>query len=152
MDAVSGAAAVISLAIQLVGSIQSVRRFLHNVENAPKDLSAIIDLLGLLETNLNHARKLMELQQVQGITPHASITDALEACEKRVKTLEDFITALRTGLVRRNRLQKAWGSLKIVSKKEDIRLMHVQLRDTVLALQMAISSNSAEVQYVYPDL
>lgn len=152
MDAVSSAAAVISLAIQLTGTVQSVRQFLNNVENAPKELSAITDLLGLLHQSLSHVEALVRSQHAHGITSHTPVTSALQCCQNKVKTLENFIATLKASLISRHRLRKAWGSIKVVSRKGDIQMLQMQLRDAVLALQMAISTSTAEIQHVHPGL
>ena len=152
MDGVSSAAAVVSLAIQLAGTVQTIRQFLHNVETAPKELSVIVDLLDQLHQNLSHVENLIQLETSLENAPasYAALTSALVGCVKRIKTLEEFINTLRARLVRQHRLQKAWGALKVVSQKEHIQILQLQLRDALLALQMAISTNTAEVQYEHP--
>jgi len=155
MDAVSGVAAVVSLAslaIQLAGTVQVARQFLIDLQKGRKELLVIVELLDQLSQNLNRVRIIITLQKSFVVAPasYEVIVSALHSCETRVKTLEDFIKTLKASPVRRHHLQKAWGSLRIISKKEDIQTLQLQLRDAILALQMALSTNAAEVQYDDP--
>ena len=149
MDPFSGAAAAVSLAIQLAGTVQTIRRFLHNIKNAPKELSAINHLLDQLHQNLSDVAKIMELQRSLDLVldSHRSVTNALTSCHKNIKMLEDPINKAEADLAGRHRLQKGWKSLRILSKKDEVQVLQFQLRDAIMALQMAVSTNSAEFQY-----
>ena len=149
MEPFSGAAAAVSLAIQLAGTVQTIRRFLHNIKNAPKELFAINHLLDQLHQNLSDIANIMELQRSLNIVldSHRSVSNALTSCHKNIKMLEDPIKKAEADFAGRHRLQKVRESLRILSKKEDVQVLQFQLRDAVMALQMAISTNSAEFQY-----
>ena len=61
--------------------------------------------------------------------------------------LEDPIKKAEAEFAGRHRLQKVRESLRILSKKEDIQVLQFQLRDAIMTLQMAVSTNSTELQY-----
>lgn len=55
MDGVSGAFAVVSLAIQLANTVQSAK-FLRNFRDAPKEVIRLIEILEQLHITLDHVR------------------------------------------------------------------------------------------------
>lgn len=150
MEAFSGAAAAIALAVQLGSTVKTIKQFLRNVANAPSELLTIVDLLELLHHNLGHLEQLIRSQESLGVrlSSLALFGSALKNCEKRLDTAIKLVAELKASRVRDHRLQKIWGSLKIVSKKEDLQIVQTQLRDACMALQMAIATNAAEVQSV----
>ena len=93
MEPFSGAAATVSLAIQLAGTVQTIRSFLHNSKNAPKELSAINHLFDQLHQKLSDIASIIELQRSLDIVldSHRSIINALTSCHKNIKMLEDPI-------------------------------------------------------------
>lgn len=77
-----------------------------------------------------------------------SIISALQNCEKRVRRLEKLVSELRQYFGRNHRIQKAWAALKTVLKNEEIVELRGQLYEDMVALQLSISINSAQLQCV----
>ena len=97
MDGVSSAFAVVSLAIQLVGTVQQISKFTRDVENAPDELLGLADSLDRLKVALIQVRSLLE-QQLQDLNlpgPPECLFDALKTCEKKLHPLEKFANRTR---------------------------------------------------------
>ena len=56
MDGISSALAAVSLAIQLGGTVNQIRKFLRNVQNAPIEIARLVSLLDHLHTCVDQAR------------------------------------------------------------------------------------------------
>lgn len=145
MDGVSGAFAVVSLAIQLLESVQKIRRFLHSVQDAPEEVRNLAESLDLLHEQLDQTRLLV--QQQDGLTDHlgtaAPLTNALANCKTKVERLVAVVDKLQKSLHCNGRLQRKWGALKVFYKKEDIASHKDQVRDAVTMLQSALLINIA---------
>jgi hypothetical protein len=66
MDGLSAAAsgfAVVSLAVQLVGSVRQIRQFLRSISEAPEELRRLMDLLEELELILEQVGILVQSQR-----------------------------------------------------------------------------------------
>lgn len=150
MDVVSSAAAVVSLAIQLAGTVQTIRQLLRSIEHGPKELITLGDLLDQIHETMKHVERVVQSQASMEYPPasYNAIRSAMTMSRKRLAMLEDFIGALKASFARQRWLKKARLMVKIVSNKEDIQVLQSQLRDALSALHMAISTNSADVQYV----
>jgi len=150
MDGFSGVAAALSLAIQLANTVQSIRQFLRNVENAPKELASVMEQLDLLHQILSYLKDFMQWQTSLEHPPtsYILVTGALQNCEKRVRTVEDLVKPLTAKVVRIPWLQKALGSMRLVLKKEDIQTSQVQVAGAIQVLQLALFTD----QYATPKL
>ena len=149
MDGVSSAFAVVSLAIQLVETGEKISKFLTSVQDAPSEVIKLGQTLDQFNTTLKQVRYLFEQQYPVLRLPGSPvfITNALETCEKRIKTLEDVIHKAKSAMDHPNRVHRSWAAIKFVPKKEIIREMQVQLRDAEAGLQTAMLSNSWQLQY-----
>lgn len=150
MDGVSSAFAVVSLAIQLVETGEKISKFLTSIQGAPSEIIKLGQTLDQLNCTLKQVRDLLEQQYLVLRLPGSPvfITNALENCEKRIKTLEDVIQKAKKSMENRGRVQRSWAAMRFVSKKEDIIEMQGQLRDAQAGLQIAMLSNSWQLQYV----
>ena len=151
MDGVSSAFAVVSLAIQLVETGEKISNFLATVQDAPSEVSKIGQTVDQLNSTLKQVSFLLEQQYLVLRLPGSPvfITNALENCEKRIKTLENVISKARIAMDYSNRLHRSWAAIKFSWKKEDVREMQSQLRDAEAGLRTAMLSNSWQLQYVY---
>lgn len=150
MDGVSSAFAVVSLAIQLVETGEKINKFLTSIQDAPSEIIKLGQTLDQLNSVLKQVSYLLEQQYLVLRLPGSPvfITNALENCEKRIKTLEDVIQKAKKSMDHRGRVQRSWATMRFVSKKEDIQEMQSQLRDAQAGLQTAMLSNSWQLQYV----
>lgn len=84
----------LSLAIELADRVDRICRFIDKVEQAPKELSRLIGLLGQLHCLLNgisHVLQRLQLRDDAGDLS-ATIWVALQACDVQVKALADVIS------------------------------------------------------------
>ena len=142
VSATSSVFAVVSLAIQLAGTIDDVSRF-------GPELASLGEALDQMRMTLDQAHCLLEQQFLVLRLPGSpeSIAYALGNCKKGIKGLEDFVRDLKKSLGRQQRVSRVWGSFRMVSKKEDIQHLQNQLRDATTNLQCAMISNSWQLQY-----
>ena len=150
MDGASGAFAVVSLAIQLVETGEKISKFLSSVQDAPNEITKLVQTLDQLNSTLKQVSSLLEQQYLVLRLPGSPVfvTNALKNCEKRIKTLENVIQKAKSSMDHRNRVQRSWAAMRFVSKKEDIQEWQSQLRDAEAGLQTAILSNSWQLQYI----
>ena len=152
MDGVSGAASVITvitLAIQLGQAVQKINKFLRNVDEAPKEVVRLIEMLDQLHGTLEHVKELLEQQSLVLRLPGSPlfITRALEKCEKHIDELEILSAKVRSAFGHQRKLRRTWASMNFVVKKHDLEDIRCRLRDAKTDLQFAISSNSWQLQY-----
>jgi hypothetical protein len=148
MDGLSAAAsgiAVVSLAIQLVGSVRDIRRFLRNVSEAPKELRRSIDLLDQLELILENIGALIERQQKHtsetDIDVSESILRAMRTCESKLKILEDVVDAAKKTADATNKVTRTFGSFRLACKRRDIEEFESQLHDAINLLNLTMTTN-----------
>ena len=148
MDGAASAIAIVSLAIQLVDTVQEISKFLKNVHGAPKEVLNLIETLDQLQGTLDNVRLLIETQFIALRLPGSPvfITKAVENCEKQITALKAFLSTAKKSLGHQHRLRKTWASMEIVAKKQDVEDIQRRLRDAKLDLQFAISSNSWQLQ------
>ena len=148
MDGVSSVAAVVSLAIQLVDSIQEAKKFLRDVQNAPAELVRLVKTVDQLESVLRYVKTLLEQQFLAQRLPGTPtfILDALQNCAKTLKPLQRVVDEARTSTNQRRRTQRAWASTKFAFKKEEIQELERQLGDAKSDLHLAITGNLWQLQ------
>lgn len=148
MDGVSGAFAVVSLAIQLFETVQETRKFLNDIQNAPNEIIRQIETLDQLSSVLGYVKQLLEQQLIVLRLPGSPIfiLNALQNCERKLKPLEEIITGAKKAGSHEHRARRQWSSLRFVSKKDQLQEIHSQLRDAKSDLQFAISANSWQLQ------
>ena len=150
MDGVSSAFAVVSLAIQLLETGEKISKFLTSVQDAPSEVSKLCQTVDQLNGTLKQVSYLLEQQCLVLRLPGSPvfITNALENCEKRIKTLEGVILKAKTAMDHKNRVHRSWAAIKFGWKKEDVREMQNQLHEAEAGLRTAMLSNSWQLQYV----
>ena len=151
MDGLSGAAsaiAIVSLAVQLVDTVQEIGKFLKNVQDAPKEVLRLLETLEQLQGTLDHVRQLIDHQFLVLRLPGSPvfIVKAMVNCEKQIKALETVVWKARRSLEHEHFLRRTWSSMKTVAKKQDIEDIQCRLRDAKMDLQFALSSNSWQLQ------
>ena len=150
MEVVASAFAVVSLAVQVVETGEKISQFLTSVQDAPNEVVKLGQTLDLLNGTLKQVTYLLEQQYRTLSLPCSSvhITNALENCEKRIKTLDGVIQKAKTNMDHRNRVHRSWAAMRFLWKKEEIQEMRNQLRDAEAGLQTAMLSNTWQLQYI----
>ena len=151
MEGFSGAAsaiAIVSLAVQLIDTVQEISKFLKNVQDAPKEILRLLETLDQLQGTLDNVRQLIDHQFLVLRLPGSPvfITKAMENCERQIETLETVVWKAKRSLGHQHMLRRTWSSMKLVAKKQDIEDVQCRLRDAKVDLQFALSSNSWQLQ------
>ena len=118
MDGLSAAAsgmAVVSLAFQLGESLKHLRDFWDSVKEAPDDIHAIQEDLGLLSAVLAEMAN-----EVQESGPDQTLMRALKACRDKVNKLTNITNDMEPGFASRSLRIRKWTAFKAVLKSEKI--------------------------------
>ena len=142
------ALAVISLAIQLVTTVQSITEYLRAIHDAPSDLLTLIETLEQMQSNLNQVRCLLEQQfsDKRFTGSPVFILNALQTCEKRVQKLSNLIDEVRGHLGNRHLIKRTWASLNMRKEKMRVQELRNQLHDSMAGLQFAVANNIWQLQ------
>ena len=136
---------VVPLAIQLVGSVRHMRRFLHSVSQAPGELKRLIDLLEQLELILEQVGMLVQRQQENtkaidsGMV--ASVLRATKTCEDKLTSLEGIAEASKSASATSSRATRALGSFRLVYKKKELEEIEQQVYEAVNLLTLTMMAN-----------
>lgn len=142
------ALAVVSLAIQLAGTVQTINEFLRTIRDAPSELVALIETMDLMQSNLNQVNYLIELQ-FSGPSLAGSpvfILNALKLCERRVGVQKAWVEEIKRSLTTQSLMKRTWASLNIRPKKTQLNEMQGQLREAMANLHFAVTNNQWHIQ------
>ena len=142
------ALAVVSLAIQLAGSIQTINKFLRTIRDAPSELVALIETMDLMQSSLNQVHYLIEQQfsDPSLIGSPVFILNALRLCEKRVEVQKTWVEEIKTSLTNHRLMKRTWANMNIRPKKTQLSEMQGQLREAMANLHFAITNNQWHIQ------
>jgi hypothetical protein len=149
MDGVASSFAVVSLAIQLIQSINTVKTFIRDVKGAPKELARLLELLNRLSALLGDVRDVMERQTSlqQCPLPPQTIFDCLKSCEVSLKLLEDVV---ETHNGRQGSSTSAMARLKydikFGFKTKDISDFEARIQRDINHLTTALGTNGTNIQ------
>ena len=148
MDGLSGALAVISFSIQLIGTVRKAQIFLKEVRNAPEELANLVDTLDQFEYILVATNNLVQHQNRIEHLPGAvdNIASVLRRCQTTIKKLDDAVLTINSYFESQNRGRKVWASLKTVVKKDHIEKLRKQIQENTINLQTALILNSSHLQ------
>lgn len=135
MDGLSGAAsgmAVVSLALQLVGSIKQLHDFWDSVKEAPDDVHTITVDLSLLSSVLAE----MAFEE-QHFGPDQTLTTALGLCCDKVNKLIHITSDMEPGFASKSLRIRKWTALKAVLKGESIQKFQKVLESFKATLMLA---------------
>lgn len=142
------ALAVVSLTLQLAGTVQTINEFLRTIREAPSELAALIETMDLMQSNLSQVHYLIE-QQFSGSGLAGSpvfILNSLKVCESRIEAQKAWVESIKQSLTARHAMKRTWASLNIRPKKKQLSEMQVQLREAMANLHFAVTNNQWHVQ------
>ncbi len=140
--------AVVSLAIQLVGTVKFVNEYLRAIRDAPSELVALTETLDDMQSNISEVHHLFEQHFSDGHLAGSPdfILRALQTCEKRVKTLGAFTAEIKESLGDRRLTRRTWASLNVQTRKTKVQELQSQLRDAMSGLYFAVLNNVWQLQ------
>jgi hypothetical protein len=156
MDGLSAAAsgfAVVSLAVQLVGSVRQIREFLHSISEAPEELRRLMDLLEELELILEQVGILVQRQRGNSTLWETgvltSVLKAANSCQIKLATLEGVVEATKKAFAASSRTTRALGSFKLACKRKDLREIESQLHNAASLLSLSMMADLTYVEDSY---
>ena len=136
MDGLSAAAsgmAVVSVAFQLGESLKHLHDFCDSVKEAPDDIHAIQEDLGLLSAVLAEMDN-----EVQESGPDQTLMRALlKDCRDKVNRLTNIINDMKPGFASRSLRIRKWTAFKAVLKSEKIHKFEKGLEGLKSTLMLA---------------
>jgi hypothetical protein len=148
MDGLSGVAsgmAVISLSLQLVQSVNTIRTQIRHVKDAPAEVERLSSVLGSLGALLDDVRGMMEVQSSSGVEavplPSMTIFDCLKGCEQQIQPLLQIMR----GYEQRDagsKIATLRKNAKMGFKAKDITDIEDRIQREINRLNMALTINN----------
>lgn len=154
MDGLSGAASVfgvVSLTIQLAGTVKQAREFFHDARDASNEVRRLRVALANMQMMLETMCEALRLQEgrLSQRSSLSSVRTALESCKHTLAPLESFAQESASRLHDKSRRwQHATAKLRVAVKKTDVMEMEGKLRMAMMVLQTAMICNITELGYV----
>ncbi|KAI9876025.1 MAG: hypothetical protein M1830_007522 [Pleopsidium flavum] len=138
MDGLSAAASCIavgSLSIQLAENTKRLYDFWSSVQDAPKEIQAILRDLKIL---LSVLQNIQVEEQTHGPSTSSVINNALESCLEKVVALKSFISQFESGYASGSRTRRKWSSIKAAFQKDRVEKFRSSINETKLNLGLAL--------------
>ncbi|KAI9877747.1 MAG: hypothetical protein M1830_002943 [Pleopsidium flavum] len=138
MDGLSAAASCIavgSLSIQLAENTKRLYDFWSSVQDAPKEIQAIIRDLKIL---LSVLQDIEIEEQTHGPSTSSLINDALESCLEKVVALKNFVNQFESGYASGSRTRRKWSSIKAAFQKDRVEKFRSSINETKFTLGLAL--------------
>ena len=135
MDGISSAAsgiAVVSLALQLGGSLKHLYDFWGSVKEAPDEIYAITTDLSLLLSVLTE----MAIEEQHSV-PDPTLTGVLEACCDKAKKLIYITNDMEPGFASKSLRLRKWTAFRAVLKGEKLQKFQKLLEALKMTLMLA---------------
>ena len=123
-----------SLAIQLLDSVQRIRRFWKSVDEAPKDIGDLIEELHVLGSVFSDLTS--QPGSVQALPP-SSFQMCLQHCSRVLEELKPIVLELQSDLLGSKR-RKQWAAIKTAFKKGDLHDLTRRLERSKSTLCLAL--------------
>ncbi|EUC50361.1 hypothetical protein COCMIDRAFT_1080 [Bipolaris oryzae ATCC 44560] len=153
MEALSGVAsgmAVVSLSIQLIDSIDTIKTFVRKVKDAQQELERLVDLLERLEALLKDVHNLMKrqtsLQAEHFPIPSMTIFKCLESCEKTLEPLHTIIDKYAPATSKGGtRMEKLKTGLRFSLKAKDVKDFETRIERETVFLHASLGANCGAI-------
>lgn len=148
VSAASGILAVVSLAIQLVDTIQKIRHFVQEVAHASRKHGSLITQLDSLEKLLEAVEAVSKRDACHGVTVFSeSIRCAVINCEDKLKSLQRLIDRSRSVTEGKGKITRTVGAVKLAFKDEDIKEFDESLYHAVVTLTAALALSTRYIRH-----
>ena len=148
MEVAGGVLAVVSLGIQLVGTVKEASKFVHSVRNAPDELSTLGYSLDQFHLMLKKVMDLIEQRgKCEGLPGSTDLMEcAVRNCESNVTKLGNLVDRLQKRLRHEGKLRTAWASLSSVVKKDELEQYRSWIQGDLTALNTAVALSAYELK------
>jgi len=145
--------AVVSLSLQLLNTIGTVKTFIRDVKGASKELERMADLLDRLHALLENVRDVIKrqtsLQSQHFPAPSPMIFDALKSCENSLEPLVATVEKHKKSQVGSVSAVVKWkDDIKFAFETKDIAEFEVRIQRDIDYLHAALTVNSTSILYV----
>lgn len=153
MDPLSTAAsgiAVVSLALQLIQSVDNINTCIRKVKDAPKELTRLterLERLGALLTDVDHLIQQRAAVQAHTAPPSETISCCLRSCQEilaPLKTIVDDFTKLQARS--RSTASRIKSDIRFSMKTRDITSIEARIQDEISSLTTAVVVANATFQ------
>ena len=150
MDLASGIFATVAVGMQIFETIQKTRKFLQSVQNAPHEVKALLRTLDQLHLTIEEVNSLVEQHQKYTGLPYSTklLEMALQNCYFSVKSLDVTVNDLQTKFARARKIRRAWISVAVTLKREDIEKLQSRIAESMSYLTTALLINSSNFAFV----
>lgn len=154
MEGLSAAAsgmAIMSLTLELLGSVNTIRETMRKIKKASEEVDRLLGVLDRLGFLLDDVYRVMELQYSSADTrissPSTTISNCLHILEYRIERLQHIIHDL-AGADGRGRcsISKLRKAVKIVTRAKEITCYEIGIQHEMLALSTALAVNNTSLQ------
>ena len=148
MEVASGVFAVISLSFQLGETVKTVNNFLRDVQNAPDELTRLVDTLDRFNLILVEVKTYVEqLSGFDGLPGRIDVIErTLHSCESNVRKLDSYVNVFHNLFNGKGQRRKIWALMKTVVKKEEMAQMRDLILQDMSSLQFAMVINLSRLQ------
>lgn len=147
LGVVASGIAVFQFAVQLTEAAVESHKFLKDIENAPKELERLIDLLWQLCHLLEGVKNVLTSQRDRSVDGEfevsSTISSALKGCRDQMQPLTNIVlkTTSRTADGSKTRFTKTWASLRLRLEKADIHECEERLCRAITMLNTTMTLN-----------
>ena len=152
MEALSGAAsamAVVSLSIQLIETVVTVKAFIRNVKDSRTELERLVDLLERLEGLVEDIHDLLKRQSSNGQylpMPSMTIFRNLQSCEKTLGPLNELVEKFGTPTsLASTGVARLKSGLRIAFKTKEIADLEVRIEREINFLNTSLGVNYSAI-------
>lgn len=147
LGAASSIIGIVSLALQLVQTVQDVNDFLKSLKEAPQEVSRLAENLDYLQEILQDVSNIAEMQslQINIPVPSSTMNTALNRCKKEIGYLETVLSKAKVGYGSKQKLVRKWNSLKFVVKTKDVKEFEDRIRYSIQLLMLSMTANLSTI-------
>lgn len=138
MEPVSLAIGIVPLAVQLGKGIHNFLGLLRAIEDAPAELSSVINEAEFFRSLL---AQITASDAIFG--PHTGTELALQRCQHSLSDLCSIADSFASGFGSKKALRRRWTAIEAVGKKQDLVLLKGKLKDAKLDLLIAQQVSAA---------
>jgi cell fate (sporulation/competence/biofilm development) regulator YlbF (YheA/YmcA/DUF963 family) len=149
LSAAASGIAVVSVAIQLIESVSSIKRFFRNLKDAPKELQRLLDLLDQFQELLENVKAVLDEERNSdaGVSNYPILTRAVQNCRNQVQMLEDFVSDIN-GSKKSSKMSSKWSSFRLNAMRHEILELENRILNALHLLNSGIAVTLMRTWYV----
>lgn len=140
MEVAASGIAVVSLALQLIKSVDTIKTFIRDVKNAPSEITRLSETLESLSGLLNNVHHCAKLQDTHIPLPSPEIYRVLQRFKDHLRPLKNVVKNYSAALQKDSPRRRLWENLKLglKTKENDGFEERIERDKTALILAMTV--------------